>query len=350
MEIIKIDNIGEVAILDEFRDIYLSAEKTELCHTSSKPSEILKKLKENYAVILHGDYLHAQYLLWYIQRFENELADKSNPVKSKRNRLYRLNYIAEQNMFPMFENISEDYNFQEWLPENTQDYRYLIPARRYNRILTDIGRAAEGIFIDGLDFKIHIGPQVYVPFDKTVPAMLMQFADLIKDKTVIDIGTGTGILAILAAQMGAKSVTACDININAVECAKNNISISGFNNIKVIHSDLFSEIKSRYDAIIFNAPWVMGTPKNLYELAIYDDNYALINRFMEQAPDYLNMGGVILLQYSDISQKNGDGSLDNLYNILEKNGLYIADNKSILRRNRLYGMMERVYFFAIKKR
>ena len=348
MEIIKIDNIGDIAILDEFRDIYFSAVGTEFCHTSSKPSEILKKLKNDYAVILHGDYLHAQYLLWYIQKFENELADKSNPAKSKRERLYRLNYIAEQSRFPVFENISEEYDFQEWLPENTREHRYLIPARRYNRILTDIDRASEGIFIDGLDFKIRIGPHVYVPFDKSVPAMLTQFSDLIKDKTVIDIGTGTGILAVFAAQMGAKSVVASDININAVECAKNNINISGFNNIEVIHSDLFSNIVNKYDVIIFNAPWVMGSPKNLYELAIYDDNYALINRFIEQAPDYLDKNGVILLQYSDISQKNGGGSLDNLYNALEKSGLYIADKTSILRRNRLYGMMERVYVFAIK--
>jgi methylase of polypeptide subunit release factors len=175
-----------------------------------------------------------------------------------------------------------------------------------------------------------------VPFDKSVPAMFMQFADLIKDKTVLDIGTGTGVLAILAAQIGAKAVTACDININAVECAKDNIRIAGYSGIipEVIHSDLFNNIKSRYDIIIFNAPWVMGIPKNLYELAIYDRDYALINRFMKQAPDYLDSGGAILLQYSDISQKNGDGSLDNLYNILKQNSLYIADNKSILRRNR----------------
>jgi methylase of polypeptide subunit release factors len=351
MEIIKIENIGDVAVLGDFRDIYSSAKGFEVCHTSAKPSEVLKKLKNDYAVILHGDYLHAQYLLFYIQRYENELADRNNPAESKRTRLHRLNYIAEHDTFPMFDNITESYSFQEWLPEIIRDYKYLLPARRYNRILTDIKRAADGIDLEGLNSKIYIRPFVYVPFDKSVPAMFMQFSDLIKDKSVIDIGTGTGVLAILAAQMGAKSVDACDINKNAVECAENNIKISGMKNInpEVIHSDLFDNIKALYDVIIFNAPWVKGTPQNLYELAIYDDGYALVSRFMEQAPAHLNHDGVILLQYSDISQKNGDGSMDNLNNIIEQNGLYIADNTSILRRNRLFGMMERVYVFVIKK-
>ena len=87
MEIININNIGDIAILDDFRDIYFNSNGIEICHTSSKPSEIFKKLKNDYVVILHGDYMHAQYLLCYMQRFENELADKSNPIKSKRNRL-----------------------------------------------------------------------------------------------------------------------------------------------------------------------------------------------------------------------------------------------------------------------
>jgi release factor glutamine methyltransferase len=355
MKAIKIENIGDVAIIDEFRDIYLSSSGIEICHTSSKPREILEKLKNDYVVILQGDYLHAQYILFYVQRFENELADKSNPVESKRTRLHRLNYIAHQSTFPMFDNITERYDFHEWVhewaAEDMQEHYYLIPARRYNRIMTDIKRAEDGISIDGLHSKIYIKPHVYVPFDKSVPEMLAQFSDLIKDKSVLDVGTGTGIIAILSAQMGARAVSACDINPNAVECAKNNVLISGFENVvsEIVYSDLFGNIKDTYDIITFNAPWVQGKAQNLYELAIYDENYALVNRFMEEAPEYLNPDGTILLQYSDISQKNGDGAIDNLNNILEQNGLYIAESTSILRKNRMFGMMERVLLFALKK-
>ncbi|MCL2773027.1 MAG: methyltransferase [Oscillospiraceae bacterium] len=352
MVIIKIDNIGDIAILDEFRDIYFNSNGFKLCHTSTKPSEIFAKLQNDCVVILHGDYQKAQYMLDYINHFEDGLAPKNNSAL-KRTRLYRLNYIAYMNTFPMFDNVTEEHSFQEWLWEDMQGCRFLLPARRYNRILTDIKRATDGIYLEAIKCKIYIRPFVYVPFDNSVPEMFKSFAELIQNKTVIDIGTGTGVLAILAAQMGAESVTASDINGNAIECAKINIRASGIEakNIiyEVIYSDLFENIKNTYDVIIFNAPWVMGTPKNLYEIAIYDKGYELLNRFIEQTPKYLNENGVILLQYSDISQKNGDGSIDNLHIILQKNGLYIADNKSILRRNRLYGMMERVYVFVIKK-
>ena len=348
MQVINIEGVGEVAVLDEFREICGSAAGLAVCDTGARPSEVLRKLKEDYTVVLRGDYLHAQYLLFYVQKFEDGLGKAS---ELKRKRLYRLNYVARGDTFPMFANVPpEADNFQEWLPELIAGRDYLIPARRYNRILTDISRARDGIILDGIDSRLYIRPTVYVPFDKSVPAMFMQFAGLIEGRRVLDMGTGTGVLAILAAQVGAEAVTACDININAVECAEHNISVAGFDNISAVHSDLFDNISGLYDVIIFNAPWVMGAAKNLYELAIYDENYALVNKFIEKAPSCLDKGGVILLQYSDISQKNGNGSLDNLYGALAKNGLHIADKTSILRRNRLYGMMERVYIFALRVR
>ena len=52
---------------------------------------------------------------------------------------------------------------------------------------------------------------------------LNRYAD---GKTVIDAGCGTGILAIFAAKRGARSVTAIDIDQNAVECAKENIRLN----------------------------------------------------------------------------------------------------------------------------
>lgn len=359
MEFMKIDNIGDIAVLDEFRDIYFNSNGVEICHTSAKPSEVFAKLKSDYVVILQGDYQKAEYLFHYIHHYEDELAVNNinnmpqtlNKAALKRNRIYRLAYVAYNNTFPMFDNVTEMHLFQEWLSEDIKDCRFLLPTRRYNRILTDIKRATDGIFLDAVNSKIYIRPFVYVPFDNSVPDMFKAFSGLIRNKTVIDIGTATGIIAIMAAQMGAKSVAATDINRNAIECAEINIRASGVENIvtEIIYSDLFDNIRSMYDVVIFNAPWVKGTPKNLYETAIYDKDYELVNRFIKQAPKYLNENGVILLQYSDISQKNGGGSLDNLYGNLEKNGLYIADNTSMLRRNRLYGIMERVYVFVIRR-
>ena len=362
MKHIKIDNIGDVAILDEFWDIYNGSVSTVIYHTSTKPSEVLNKLKDDHSVIIVGDYQQAEYLFHYLQHYDNKLATsddtkqsdlnitKVNHATIKRNKLYRVFYVAQKNTFPLFGNIPVEYDFNRWLSEDTQDYYYLLPARRYYRILTDIRRETDGIYFDFIKTKLFIHPFVYVPFDKSVPAMFLSYARLLKDKMVIDIGTGTGILSIMAAQMGAKSVVASDINTNAVECAKKNASCAGFEHIiTVASSNLFERISGKFDVVIFNAPWVKGIPKNIYDIAIYDNEFSVVNSFFCQVSEHLTDNGIILLQYSDISQKNGDGSIENLYTILKSNNLYISDSSSILRKNRLLGIMERVYIFVIKK-
>ncbi len=56
--------------------------------------------------------------------------------------------------------------------------------------------------------------------------MLMSDVDL-ADKTVIDVGTGSGILGIAAIKSGAKSCYMCDIDTIAVKAAKENAALNG---------------------------------------------------------------------------------------------------------------------------
>jgi HemK-related putative methylase len=358
----EINGIGEVMVLDEFLDIYNSAVKTEICHTTINPTSLFEKIRNNIAVIISGDYRQAEYLLHYLHHYESALvtADdirhyQSTGIKNhaaiKRIKKQRFMYLLHKNTFLLLEDSPFHEDIQSWLSEDVQEHRYLLPARRYNRILTDLKRARDGIYFDFINAALYIKPFVYVPFDKSVPEMFFAYACLFKGKRVIDIGTGTGILAMIAAKTGAEDVVAVDINPNAVSCVQNNIKANKLEHVisKVICTDLFDGINDTFDVILFNAPWIKGKPKNAYETAIYDPNFTVINRFFQQAGAHLENEGVILLQYSDISQANGDGSLDNLYMLLEKFSFYIADQTSILRKNRLFGMMERVYVFALKK-
>ncbi len=75
-----------------------------------------------------------------------------------------------------------------------------------------------------------------------------------KLKTVLDIGTGTGILAITAAKLGC-SVTAMDIDLRACKLAQSNAELNKIN-IKVICSDLLSSISEKFDLIVFNPPYL----------------------------------------------------------------------------------------------
>lgn len=49
----------------------------------------------------------------------------------------------------------------------------------------------------------------------------------LSERHVLDVGTGTGILAIAAAKLGAEKVTAIDTSRNAIAVAKRNIEING---------------------------------------------------------------------------------------------------------------------------
>lgn len=70
---------------------------------------------------------------------------------------------------------------------------------------------------------------------------------------VLDVGCGSGILSIAAAKLGARSVTAVDIERSALECTLRNASINGVQDrIRVRLSDLASAVEGSYDIIISN--------------------------------------------------------------------------------------------------
>ncbi|MBR0368621.1 MAG: 50S ribosomal protein L11 methyltransferase [Clostridia bacterium] len=71
--------------------------------------------------------------------------------------------------------------------------------------------------------------------------------------TAIDIGTGTGILAIAAAHMGAKRVLATDLDAVAVRVAKENVKHNGFEDtIEMRCGDLLEVVDEQADVVIAN--------------------------------------------------------------------------------------------------
>lgn len=69
---------------------------------------------------------------------------------------------------------------------------------------------------------------------------------------VLDIGTGSGILAICSAKLGADSVDACDIDPVAVRVAKENCEANGVPDIRCFESDLLASVDGKYDLVSAN--------------------------------------------------------------------------------------------------
>ena len=70
-------------------------------------------------------------------------------------------------------------------------------------------------------------------------------------KSLLDIGTGTGILAIGASKMGFSHIVAVDTDPLAVDAARENITLNGLKNIEVKEGSI-SVVKGKFDVIIAN--------------------------------------------------------------------------------------------------
>ena len=143
---------------------------------------------------------------------------------------------------------------------------------------------------------------VYKPEDDSYLLVDALLAHDLGGKRVLDMGTGTGIVAVAAARAGA-DVTAVDVNPLAVRCCEENARRNGVR-IRVILSDLFERVDGTYDFITFNPPYLPGTDDDPdYDLAWSGgkDGRAVVDRFLVQFPRYLRRDGALLLVQSSLN-------------------------------------------------
>lgn len=73
-----------------------------------------------------------------------------------------------------------------------------------------------------------------------------------EDTVVFDIGTGSGILAIAAAKLGAKHAIGVDLDPVAVESAKENVGYNKLNNIEILEGNLLDVVEGKADLVVAN--------------------------------------------------------------------------------------------------
>ncbi|GBE55231.1 ribosomal protein L11 methyltransferase [archaeon BMS3Bbin15] len=146
--------------------------------------------------------------------------------------------------------------------------------------------------------------KVYKPCDDSFILGEALAAEVRKGEKVLDMGTGTGIQAMIAASRGGE-VTAVDINNKAIECLRYNAELNKLE-IRIIKSNLFSEINYSFDLIVFNPPYLPEDemdPEDELTLA-WDggkDGREVVDRFLEQFESNLNREGRVLLIQSSLN-------------------------------------------------
>ena len=168
---------------------------------------------------------------------------------------------------------------------------------------------------------------IYQPQEDTY-LILEQVKQFAKGK-VLDMGTGTGILA-FEAQPKSKFVIALDINPESVKFVQNLIILKNISNMYVNDSNLFSFLdnnlvyfdrknkkfklaykkgqKNKFDTIIFNPPYLPKHKAEEPDVDLYVSGgrygYEIIEDFLNSVSDFLEPNGNVLVVFSSLTKKN----------------------------------------------
>lgn len=139
-------------------------------------------------------------------------------------------------------------------------------------------------------------------------------AEVHQGERVLDMGTGSGANAILAATKGAH-VLAVDINPLAVEAARANAERNGVaDQVEVRVSDVYSDVEGDFDVIVFDPPFRWFRPRSLLEAAMTDEGYGAMTRFFRGARQRLRDDGKMLIFFGT------SGDLGYLQRLVEEEG------------------------------
>ena len=131
-------------------------------------------------------------------------------------------------------------------------------------------------------------------------------------RRVLDICTGSGVVAIAAAQLGARSVTAVDISPRAVRCARVNAERAGVTVDARLGDVIDAAHLAPYDVVVSNPPYVPTGPDTHLEDIPHDvgpstawdagpDGRMVLDPLCDAAPVLLADGGTMLIVQSELA-------------------------------------------------
>ena len=152
-------------------------------------------------------------------------------------------------------------------------------------------------------------------------ALAANFGTVTKNITVLDIGTGTGLLSLMYAQKNdSAKIDAVEIDEDAFEQAKENVACSGWENITVHHQSVQEFSKARnacYDFVLSNPPFFENDLKSENEqrnTALHSSDLTL-KELMETANKLLSENGTfcVLLPFSRMEYFIGQAEKTHLF-------------------------------------
>ncbi|MHA6803250.1 methyltransferase [Salinifilum ghardaiensis] len=126
----------------------------------------------------------------------------------------------------------------------------------------------------------------------------------------LEVGCGSGVIAVTAALSGCANVTAVDISPKAVSNTMENARRFGVSHlVEAVPSDLFDAIapQRRFDTIFWNVPWTwtdetFSLRSDLHS-AVFDPEYAGHRRYIAEAANRITENGRVLIGTADLGER-----------------------------------------------
>lgn len=161
---------------------------------------------------------------------------------------------------------------------------------------------AKGVAIADLDLSIYPHYGVFTPTRHEYVQLLLEAPLPAVHDVAFDIGTGTGLLAIILAQRGVPQIIATDLNPRALTCAADNLQRLGLTAVQLQSADLFPLAAPPANLIVCNPPWLPAKPSSPLEYAVYDANSAMLRGFLQGVSQHLAPQGEVWLILSDLAE------------------------------------------------
>lgn len=177
----------------------------------------------------------------------------------------------------------------------------------------------------GLDFSLNERTLIPRPDTECLVERVMEYIKLNSAKTVLDIGTGSGAIAVSLAALADVFCVGCDISKNALKMAAYNGEKNGVKaKTKFVQSDVFENIEGEFDIIVSNPPYIESDVISTLSPQVKDfepvgaldggsDGLKFYRKIAAEAKKYLKYGGLLAFE---IGYNQGDA----VKNIMEAQG------------------------------
>lgn len=218
--------------------------------------------------------------------------------------------------------INLDYELSK---EQYEKFVHYINRRLKNEPIAYIINKCEFM---GMDFELNKDTLIPRPDTEILVEKCIEIINQNNIKTVLDIGTGSGAIAIsIAKYCKDVNVLAVDINKNALDMANKNANLNNVSNISFLQSDLFDKVVDNFDMIVSNPPYIKTEDISTLDTNVKDfepilaldggeDGLDFYKKIVQKSKEYLNNQGYLMFEIG-YNQANDVKSLmeNDFYNI-----------------------------------